>query len=96
MLNILKRNWKVPWEVVEVFEENQRHIQQQNIHINHIYREGNQLVDYIANEAANEETSLKYEHFNQLPSRARQILNTDKAQVPALRIRTKPIKIQQL
>lgn len=38
MLNIIKRNWRIPWEVIEIVEEIQRHIQQQVIDIQHIYR----------------------------------------------------------
>lgn len=26
MLNIIKRNWKIPWELVEIMEEIRRHI----------------------------------------------------------------------
>lgn len=58
-------------ELVEMVEEIQRLIQQQNISIQHIYREGSQLADHIANEAANEDTLLIYTNFSQLPRKAR-------------------------
>lgn len=93
MLNVIKRNWKIPSKVVKIVEEIQRHIQQQQIHIQHIYREGNQLVDFIANQAINDKTTLVYTHFHQLPKRSKQILNIDKAQIPMLRLRSKPIKV---
>lgn len=91
MLNIINSNWKIPWDLLEIVEKIQRHIQDQQITMQHIYREGNQLADYIANIAANEETNLTYEHFTQVPTEGRQIINTDKTLIPRLRIKTRPI-----
>lgn len=91
MLNMINNNWKIPWDLLEIVEKIQRHIQDQQITVQHIYREWNQFADYIANITANEETNLTYEHFTQVPREGRQIINTDKALIPRLRIKTRPI-----
>lgn len=57
----------------------QKQIHHQNIHIQHIYREGNQLADFIGNQVADDEATLVYTQFQQLSKKAKQILNTDKA-----------------
>lgn len=64
MVNILKRNWETPWEIIEEAEEIKHQIQQQNIHIQHIFREGNQLADYIANKALKEQRIIIYNNFS--------------------------------
>lgn len=63
--------------------------------IQHIFREGNQLADYLANEAANEDRTLTYNSFNQLPKQGRQIININKTQIPTIKIRTRRIRVQQ-
>lgn len=55
MVNVIKERWEVPWEIVEMVEEIKKHIANQQIIIQHIFREDNQLANYIANEAAKEE-----------------------------------------
>lgn len=66
MVNILKGYWETPQEIIEEVEEIKHQIQQQKIHILHIFREGNQLADYLANEAVNEPRTLIYYNFKQL------------------------------
>ena len=61
------------------------------IHIVHIFREANQLVDCITNIAINQKDRQQYHKFQDLPSIARKILNMDKHQIRAIRIRTRKI-----
>lgn len=46
---MIKGCWKVPWEIMELVEEIQQYIKTYQIHINHIFSEGNEPTDYIAN-----------------------------------------------
>ena len=48
------------------------------IHIVHIFREANQLVDCITNIAINQKDRQQYHKFQDLPSMPRKILNIDK------------------
>lgn len=61
------------------------------MHIVHVYREANQLSDYIENTAIQKENTQQYLSFTQLPSFARRILNIDKQHIPKLRIKTMKI-----
>lgn len=89
IVNIINRNWKIPCEVAEMVEEIQEHIRRQHIQINHIFREGNKLAEYMANLATNESTTLVYNSFTQLSKEGHQIININKAQIPSIRIRIK-------
>ncbi|KAG5615675.1 hypothetical protein H5410_015499 [Solanum commersonii] len=63
-----------------------------NKHKKHVYREGNQLVDVIANSAYSKSKVQEYKQFEQLPANCRRILNTGRTQIASLRITTRKIK----
>ncbi|KAK6788048.1 hypothetical protein RDI58_016573 [Solanum bulbocastanum] len=66
-------------------------ILKQGVKIQYIFREGNQLADFLANHAAEIDRKVEYQSFKELPSTGRKIINTDKQQIPTLRIRTRKI-----
>ncbi|WMV43391.1 hypothetical protein MTR67_036776 [Solanum verrucosum] len=66
-------------------------MEQLNVQIQHIFREANQLADYIANTAINQEGIQLFHSFSQLTSMGRKILNMDKSGVPTIRIKTRKI-----
>lgn len=68
MVNMLRGTWEVPWEIAELVEEIQAQIQHQSIQVQHIFREGNRIADFLANQAAEEQTELIYKSFHQLPN----------------------------
>lgn len=88
---MIQKEWRVPWILVDKIEEIRELMQQLNIHIIHIFREANQLADFITNTAIDSEGMLQFNNFNQLPSRAKRILNIDKMQIPNLRVRPRRI-----
>ncbi|WMV25323.1 hypothetical protein MTR67_018708 [Solanum verrucosum] len=88
---MIKRDWKVPWTLIERIEEIQDIMNILNTQVVHIYREGNKLVDCITNIAINHEDKQQYASFYDLPIKARKNLNMDKHQIPAIRIRTRRI-----
>ncbi|WMV47051.1 hypothetical protein MTR67_040436 [Solanum verrucosum] len=88
---MIKGCWRIPWEVIEKVEDIQQVIQKLNVQFWHVFREANQLADFIANTAINSEQKLIYQQFNQLPSQGKKILNIDKHQVPSVRIKTRRI-----
>lgn len=77
---------------MEYIEEIQIIMSESDIGIQHIYREGNQLADKLANIVMEQENGIQCT-FKQLPSVCRNILNIDKAQIYTFRIRTKKINI---
>jgi len=89
--NMIKGCWRIPWEVIEKVEDIQQVIQKINVQVWHVFREANQLADFIANTAINSEQKLTFQQFNQLPSKGKKILNIDKQQVPSVRIKTRRI-----
>ncbi|KAK4722151.1 hypothetical protein R3W88_012384 [Solanum pinnatisectum] len=68
-------------------------VEQINVQVQHIFREANQLADYVANTAINKEAKQVFFNFNQLPSRGRKLLNIDKHKIPLVRIKTRRINI---
>ncbi|KAK6784166.1 hypothetical protein RDI58_017620 [Solanum bulbocastanum] len=95
MINFIKGVWRVPWEISEIVEEIKTMIFKQGVKIQHIFREGNQLADFLANHAAEIDRKVEYQSFKELPSTGRKIINTDKQQIPTLRIRTRKINHHQ-
>lgn len=45
MKNVIQRSWRIPWETIEDIK---KEMQQQNASIKHIFREENQMTDYLA------------------------------------------------
>jgi len=89
--NMITRNWRIPWEIMEMIEDIHDIVIQLNVHVQHIFREANQLADYIANTTINKKDKHGYHHFSHLPSLGKKILNIDKQQIPTLRIKTRRI-----
>ncbi|WMV08730.1 hypothetical protein MTR67_002115 [Solanum verrucosum] len=90
---MIQREWRVPWSLIERIEEIHEIMSTLNIQLVHIFIEANQLADHITNIAINQEDMQQYHSFQDLPSKARKILNMDKQQIPAIRIRTRKINI---
>lgn len=86
--------WHIPWTITQKMEEIKSMISQLNFQIQHIFREANQLADHIANTVSNQENSRKFLSFNQLTSKGKSILVTDKKRIPTVRIKTRKIKQQ--
>ncbi|KAK6786457.1 hypothetical protein RDI58_014982 [Solanum bulbocastanum] len=47
--NILEGNWEIPWNIRIIMEDTLTLMQYSTVNIEHIYREGNTLADYLAN-----------------------------------------------
>ncbi|WMV25242.1 hypothetical protein MTR67_018627 [Solanum verrucosum] len=88
---IIQQTWRVPWEIAEKVEEIREIMEKIKAKITHIFREGNSLADSLANIAIESQAEHQYSSFQELPLKERRILNTDKAQIPTLRIRTRAI-----
>lgn len=80
--------WKIPWEIEDNIDEISNFINSANAQIKHVYREANQLADLITNLAINNLNKIKFSNFSQLPVEAKRILNSDKSQLPYIRIKT--------
>lgn len=89
--SMIQKEWRIPWELNERIEEIHELMNTLHIHIKHIFREANQLADLIANTTIDQEEKQQFLNFNQLPSRAKKILNMDKQQIATIRIRTRRI-----
>lgn len=95
LIKIIKGVWRVPWELAKMVEKIKKKLIKQWVTLQHIFREGNQLANYLANHAVEEGRKMKFHNFGELPTKGRNILNTDKYQIPTIRIRTRRIKLQQ-
>lgn len=89
---MIKGSWKIPWEITEVLEDITGEMQRQNVTIRHTFREGNHMVDYLANLAINQTEIEEFRSFAALQKRGKCIINIEKAKIPYIRIKTKEIK----
>ncbi|KAH0712191.1 hypothetical protein KY289_008150 [Solanum tuberosum] len=88
---IILKTWRILWEIIEKVEEIQELLQQTRATITHIFQEGNCLADSLANIAIESQTYHEYHAWQELPLVGRKILNSDKAQIPNYRIKTRRI-----
>lgn len=94
MVKILTGEWQIPWRMMTLVENIKQLPLASQVTITHIYREGNTLVDMIANIAFERDGITCYNTFTDLPVQGRRILNLEKQQMPNLRIQTKRINQQ--
>ncbi|KAK4378807.1 hypothetical protein RND71_000669 [Anisodus tanguticus] len=87
MKNILDREWRPPWNIAFMVEELLEIIDNSDVQVLHILREGNQLADHLANVSL-DHGEVEVQSFAELDTKGRKILNSDKPQCPYLRIRT--------
>lgn len=62
--NVLIREWRIQGDIVEIAEEVQSLMEATNTHVEHTYRETNQLADYIASIAIQRESIQQYRSFS--------------------------------
>ena len=67
-------------------------MEQKNLKVQYLYREGNQLEDFIVNSAYSNSKVQEYKQFEHLPPNCRRVLNMNKTQIASLRIKTRKIK----
>ncbi|XP_060211803.1 uncharacterized protein LOC132639368 [Lycium barbarum] len=87
MKMFIRGTWEVPWCISMILKDINRLIRGQTVKVDHIYREGNCLADFLANYVFDFPGTQQFNTFQELPSIARKLLNIDKAQIPNLRIR---------
>lgn len=86
---ILDGLWEIPWNVAMDVRKIWRLMEGVPIVVEHVYREGNKLADFLTNEffSFGDVDSITYANIQELPRDARAILSMDTAQVPNLKIR---------
>lgn len=79
---VLSGEQACPWNITHIIEKIQDNIHYKNI-IHHIYKEQNNLVDYLANHAINS-GNYTYEHFRSMQTHTIKIIRSEKLQSPYL------------
>ncbi|WMV33092.1 hypothetical protein MTR67_026477 [Solanum verrucosum] len=90
--NILQGNWEIPRNIRNIVEDTLTLMQYFTVNIEHTYRKGNTLADYLANYAFEVIGRQQFNTYSELPLQGRKILNLDKHSVPNLRIKNKAIR----
>ncbi|XP_047249936.1 ribonuclease H-like [Capsicum annuum] len=85
MQKFLSHEWETPWKIADTVNRIKLLLQNKQVQIRHIFREGNQLADYLANLTFEQEKFI-FTTFNQLPSSGRKRLNSNKQQCLYLRL----------
>ncbi|KAH0669679.1 hypothetical protein KY289_024172 [Solanum tuberosum] len=68
---MIEKQWKVPWELIEIIEDIRVKLQLLQGNIIHIFREGNTVADALANEVIEEQNTKEYHYFQDLPASIR-------------------------
>lgn len=88
---MILNQWKIPWELAKTMEEIRDYIQKLNIIIIHAFKEGNTVVDSLANEVIESQGMKEFYKFQQLSVQTRKLININKAQILHIRIKTRKI-----
>ncbi|KAK4717905.1 hypothetical protein R3W88_016243 [Solanum pinnatisectum] len=65
LMKMILKTWRIPWKIAEILEYIIREVEQQQVTIKHIYREGNQMAYYLANLAIGQTEIQEYENFTE-------------------------------
>ena len=76
---------KIPWRLDKLFQEILNLLLHFRYSIMHIYRQGNQVADFLANEGCIAQSSVLYSSITTMPRQARGLLQLDKLGIPNIR-----------
>jgi len=85
---VLTGEWAIPWSISDVVEEIRTCLEGKQHIFQHILREGNQLADHLANRAI-ENGNCIFTEFQNMDTRGRRIVNSDKLNIPYIRVAPK-------
>ncbi|XP_049359182.1 uncharacterized protein LOC125823854 [Solanum verrucosum] len=87
--NMVDGSWDIPWEVSLEIRRIQELMKGMEVVIEHTFREGNKVADFLANLVFSFEGTeiISFNTFQDLPKEAKTLLNMDKSQTPNLRIK---------
>ncbi|KAH0764524.1 hypothetical protein KY285_000395 [Solanum tuberosum] len=84
---VLDGVWEVPWSISVEVRGIKSMVETYNVEIKHIFREGNKLADFLANNVVNfAGTNRIFNSLQELPQQAMAIVQLEKSKVPNLRI----------
>ncbi|XP_060170728.1 uncharacterized protein LOC132601671 [Lycium barbarum] len=86
MKNVMEKKWHSPWQIINTVEEIWRIMSERTILVSHVFREGNKLVDFLANLAL-DRGDYTANSFQDLVIWGRKLINSDKSNIPYFRIR---------
>lgn len=87
MKRVLDEIWEPPWHIVGQVEEIPNLMSRCVVAVTHVLREGNKLADHLANLTLELNAHIQAESFCYLDTHGKKILNSDKMQVPYIRVR---------
>lgn len=87
MRNIIDGEWETPWCIGAEMTRIKDIKSIYNVLFQHVLREGNTVVDFLANLVLSFVGTITFQSFQELPSKGKALINMDKAQIPNLRIR---------
>ncbi|XP_059291735.1 uncharacterized protein LOC132045209 [Lycium ferocissimum] len=82
MINIVEEIWDSPWKISVEVRKIKQWSNKGYVQFAHILREGIALADYLANMVFDFAGTIQIHSFQELPTAARKILNSDKSAMP--------------
>lgn len=89
VVNMILGKCKIPWKLQRDITTIQQMVQQNNIQIQHCFREGNEVADLLSKHAHNLNNMAIFLEESELPREVRGAIRIDRIQLPTFRIRPK-------
>lgn len=88
LVNMLQGLCEVPWHIHYIFKEIKAFLPPKLRHTHtHIYREGNQGEDFMANMGINTHVDHYFENIDALPKQVKGIIRLDRSGLPCVRLK---------
>ncbi|XP_060210685.1 uncharacterized protein LOC132637641 [Lycium barbarum] len=84
---ILTGHWEIPWSISLIIKDITRLRRDKEVRVEHVLREGNGLADFLTNFVFDFAGEHQFNSYQSLPRKEKQILITENAQMPYIRIR---------
>lgn len=95
LTKMIRKQWRVLWELVEIVKNICHIMQQTGAHIVHTFRGRNMVADQLANVTIENQQLQEYNSYSPLTGKTKGLINIDNAQIPSIRIKSRAIKINK-
>lgn len=82
LVKMMKGEWEIPWNIRGIIRRIQKIMELELIKVQHTYREGNSLAEFLASWCFSCASTISFNTFMELSMRAKAITLQAKQQIP--------------
>ncbi|XP_060195447.1 uncharacterized protein LOC132624733 [Lycium barbarum] len=87
--NSIRGTWEIPWKIKDTVDKIRILVNSHDISTRHCYREANKVADRLAAQSHSQDGLCIFNTFASLPEQIRGLLNTDRWNLPSIRVKKK-------